>query len=52
MLAPIHTRPSRPDTEVIRIPTLSDWLSLAAASDSTIWAAYADYKTAERGAQK
>ena len=52
MSAPIHTRPPRPDTEVIRIPTLSDWLGLAAASDGAIWAAYADYKTAGRGAQK
>ena len=44
MPAPVQPHPIRPDAEVIRIPRLSEWLSLAAGSDSAVWAAYADYR--------
>ncbi|WP_168199293.1 hypothetical protein [Pseudorhodobacter turbinis] len=45
MPAPTQDRPMRPDTEVFRIPNLSDWLSFAALGDTALWASYADHKT-------
>ncbi|WP_157056383.1 hypothetical protein [Pseudorhodobacter aquimaris] len=52
MPAPIQDRPMRPDTEVIRIPNLSDWLSFAALGDSALWANYVDHRTIRSEGQK
>jgi hypothetical protein len=43
MPAQYQTRPARADTEVLRIPNLSDFLALASVGDGAVWAAFADH---------
>jgi hypothetical protein len=52
MSAPTYRHDSRPDTDVICIPNLTEWLGRIAQSDASIWASYIDYKAVPERVQK
>lgn len=52
MPAPVSDHVLRPDSDVIRIPDLSEWLRRIAESDASVWASYVDYKAADGTVRK
>lgn len=52
MPAPVSDHVLRPDSDVNRIPDLSEWIGRIAQSDASIWAAYLDFKDAPDRVQK
>jgi hypothetical protein len=52
MPVPVVLRLSRPDSDVIRIPDLSEYLSLVGGGDAAVWASFVDYKANTARVQK
>jgi hypothetical protein len=52
MPVPVVLRPSRPDSDVIRIPDLSEYLSLVGGGDASVWASFLNYKVDAARVQK
>ncbi len=52
MPAPVSKPSFRPDSDIFRVPNLSEWLGLIGTSDASVWATYVDFKSVASGVRK